>query len=381
VIKTASSDDENGEMVVTPWEVKGKVDYERLIREFGTQPLTEELLKKIAKYTDKLHLQLQRRLFFSHRDLDTVLELYEKGTKFVLYTGRGPSGPVHIGHLVPWIFTRHLQEKFDTRLYFQMTDDEKFLVDDDANLQQTRKYAYENALDLIALGFKPENTFIIYDVQDIDLLYDIALEVAKRITYSTAKATFGFQDSTNIGWIFWPALQAAPCFIHKKLTGENVPALIPAAIDQDPYWRVTRDIAQKLGYYKPAQIHCRFLPGLGPGGKMSASEPDTSIFTMDPPELVKRKIWNAFTGGKPTAAEQRKTGANPAVCSVFQYYVYLFEEDDSKLMERERKCSSGEILCGECKTNLVERLNKFLEEHRKKREKAKDVIEKYHIKW
>ena len=380
MIKTASSDDENGEMVVTPWEVKGKVDYERLIREFGTQPLTEELLKKIAKYTGELHLQLQRRLFFSHRDLDTVLELYKEGTKFVLYTGRGPSGPVHIGHLVPWIFTRHLQEKFGTRLYFQMTDDEKFLVDDDVNLPETRKFAYENALDLIALGFKSEDTFIIYDVQDIDLLYDIALEVAKRVTYSTAKATFGFQDSTNIGWIFWPALQAAPCFIHKKLTGENVPALIPAAIDQDPYWRVTRDIAQKLGYYKPAQIHCRFLPGLGPGGKMSASEPETSIFTMDQPELVKRKIWNAFTGGKPTATEQRKTGANPDVCSVFQYYVYLFEEDDAKLMERERRCRSGEMLCGECKTNLVERLNKFLEEHRRKREKAKDKIEKYHIK-
>jgi tryptophanyl-tRNA synthetase len=28
----------------------------------------------------------------------------------------------------------------------------------------------------------------------------------------------------------------------------------------------------------------------------------------------------------------------------------------------------------------VERLNKFLEEHQKKREKAKDVIEEYHIK-
>jgi tryptophanyl-tRNA synthetase len=49
-------------------------------------------------------------------------------------------------------------------------------------------------------------------------------------------------------------------------------------------------------------------------------------------------------------------------------------------MERERRCRSGEMLCGECKTNLVERLNKFLEEHRRKREKAKDEIEKYHIK-
>jgi tryptophanyl-tRNA synthetase len=382
VLHTSSPIDEedNDEMVVTPWEVKGKVDYERLIREFGTQPLTAQLLEKVEKRSGKLHLQLERKIFFSHRDLDTVLDLYDKGIKFVLYTGRGPSGPVHIGHLVPWIFTLHIQQKFNTRLYFQLTDDEKYLIDDDATAKQTSHYAYENALDLIALGFKPENTFIIYDTKDIDLFYDVILDVAKRITYSTARSTFGFQDSTNIGWIFWPAIQAAPCFIHKKLTGENVPALIPAAIDQDPYWRVTRDIAQKLGYYKPAQIHCRFLPGLGAGGKMSASLPETSIFTMDSPDTVKKKIWNAFTGGKGTAAEQRKTGGNPTICSIFQYYYYLFEEDDSKLADRERKCRVGEILCGECKTDLADRLSKFLECHRKRRQKAKDTIEQYHIK-
>lgn len=379
VLATSSNAEENG-MVVTPWEVRGKVDYERLIVEFGTQPLTKELLRRIVKHTNQMHMQLQRRLFFSHRDLDTVLDLYEDGKKFFLYTGRGPSGPVHIGHLVPWIFTLHLQEKFGTRLYFQLTDDEKFLIENKASLKQTRSFAYDNALDLIALGFKPQNTFIIYDVEDIDLLYDVTLEVAKRITYSTAKAAFGFQDSTNIGWVFWPAIQAAPCFLHAKLTGENVPALIPAAIDQDPYWRVTRDVAQKIGCCKPAQIHCRFLPGLGVGGKMSASEPETSIFTMDPPALVKKKIWNAYTGGKATAAEQRKTGADPSICSIFQYYYYLFEENDDKLVERERRCKSGENLCGECKIDLVEKLNKFLEEHRERREKAKDVIDEYHIK-
>ena len=372
--------EERNEMVVTPWEVRGKVDYERLIREFGTQPLTMELIQKLAKYTGGLHLQLRRGLFFSHRDLDVVLDLYEKGIKFVLYTGRGPSGPVHLGHLVPWIFTKHLQDHFKTRLYFQMTDDEKFLVKDELELKEAINFAYENALDLIALGFRPENTFIIYDVQDIDLLYDLALEVAKRITYSTARATFGFQESTNIGWVFWPAIQAAPCFIHAKLTGENVPALIPAAIDQDPYWRITRDVAPKLGYHKPAQIHCRLLPGLGVGGKMSASEPETCIFTVDPPEVVERKVWNAFTGGKPTVAEQRKMGGDPSICTVFQYFLFMFEEDDGKLAERERRCKAGEILCGECKTELAERINNFLEDHRRKREKARNVIDKFHIK-
>ena len=374
------TDEEKNEMVVTPWEVRGKVDYERLIREFGTQPLTEELLKRLSKYTGGVHLQLRRGLFFSHRDLDTVLDMYDMNQKFVLYTGRGPSGPVHIGHLIPWIFTKYLQDKFKTRLYFQMTDDEKFVVDDEANLAETTALAYENALDLIALGFEPKNTFIIYDVQDIDLLYDIALEVAKHITYSTARATFGFQESTNLGWIFYPAVQAVPCFIHRKLTGENVPALIPAAIDQDPYWRITRDIAPKLGYFKPAQIHNRFLPGLGVGGKMSASEPETAIFTVDPPDVVKRKVWNAFTGGKGTKAEQKKEGANPDVCSIYQYFLFLFEEDDKKLADRERMCRGGEVMCGECKKDLTERINKFLTEFQKRREKAKNIIEQFHIR-
>ncbi|MBX5326763.1 MAG: tryptophan--tRNA ligase [Candidatus Bathyarchaeia archaeon] len=368
------------EMIVTPWEVRGKIDYEKLIREFGTQPLTDELMERMKKDFGDLHLQLRRRLFFSHRDFDLILDRFEKGQGFVLYTGRGPSGPVHIGHLVPWIFTKYLQEKFHTNLYFQMTDDEKFVIEDEMALDETTRWGYENALDLIALGFKPENTNIIFDVKDIGHLYDLALKVAKKVTYSTAKAVFGFQDSTNIGWIFWPAIQAVPCFIHAKLTGENVPVLIPAAIDQDPYWRITRDVAQKLGYHKPAQIHCRFVPGLGKGGKMSASEPETCIFTTDTPEQVKRKIWNAFTGGKPTVKEQRKTGGDPYICTVFQYFLYLFEEDDEKIAQLDEDCRTGGVVCGDCKALLTERVNRFLKDHQKKREDARKDVQKFYLK-
>ncbi|MEM2983216.1 MAG: tryptophan--tRNA ligase, partial [Candidatus Bathyarchaeia archaeon] len=116
------------EMVVTPWEVAGEIDYSKLIEQFGTQPLTDDLLEELREHTGELHMQLRRRIFFSHRDLDWLLEKYRMGEKFVLYTGRGPSGNVHLGHVIPWIFTKHLQEKFDAKLYFQLTDDEKFLV-------------------------------------------------------------------------------------------------------------------------------------------------------------------------------------------------------------------------------------------------------------
>lgn len=366
----------NEEMVVTPWEVSGKIDYDKLIKEFGTQPLTPEILELIQRLAGDLHLQLRRRIFFSHRDLDWILRRFEAGEKFVLYTGRGPSGPVHIGHLAPWMFTKYLQDKFDSKLYFQITDDERFLYHDDFAFADTQKWAYENALDLIALGFDPKKTRMIMDTRNIGALYNLALSIAKHVTFSTAKAVFGFQESTNIGLIFYPAVQAAPAFLESSLVGHNVPCLIPAAIDQDPYWRVTRDVAPKLGYYKPAQIHCRFVPGLGRGGKMSASMPETAIFTVDQPELAEKKILSAFTGGRATVEEQRRLGANPDVCSVFAYDYFLFM-DDREIENLRLDCLAGNILCGECKQVLAERVKKFLVKHQEKREKAKDHFEEY----
>src|SRR3990170_4274749 len=115
------------EMIVTPWEVKGEIDYDKLIKDFGIKAIDEVLLKRIKKHTGELHYLLRRKIFFAHRDMNWILDQYEKGNKFFLYTGRGPSGKTHLGHLIPWIFTKWLQDKFGVKLYFQITDDEKFL--------------------------------------------------------------------------------------------------------------------------------------------------------------------------------------------------------------------------------------------------------------
>ena len=371
-----SEDDE--EMVVTPWEVRGKIDYDRLIREFGTQRIDDNLKQRIYRLTGDENIYLRRDLFFSHRDLIWLLDEYEKGNKFIIYTGRGPSGPVHIGHLVPWMFTKWMQEKFETRLYFQLTNDEKFFFDD-ISYEDVHRFTYENTLDLLALGFEPENTFLIDDINNIDLLYPLGVQVAKKVTFSTAKAVFGFDNSMNIGGIWYPALQAVPAFLHSWLTGKKTPCVIPCAIDQDPHWRVTRDVAEKLGYYKPASIQCSFVPGLGEGGKMSASDPMSAIFTTDAPKLAKKKVMNAFTGGRTTAEEQRKLGANPDICSIFKYYKFIFMPDDNELAEIERKCRTGEILCGECKQILAPRVMEFLEKHQEAREAVKDRVDEFSV--
>ena len=374
------TDEPKKEMVVTPWEVSGDIDYDKLIDQFGVQRMTKEIEEKIAKHAGFKHLQLRRGVYLSHRDTDWWIKEYEKGNKVGLYTGRGPSGHVHLGHLLPWFFCKYLQDAFDADLYFQMTDDEKFLQRDDLTLEETIALTYENALDVIACGLRPEKTHIFSDTEHIGHLYKIALNVSKKVTYNTAKAIFGFNDSNNIGIVWYPAMQAMTCFLESEREGKNTPCLIPAAIDQDPYWRMTRDIAEKLGYYKPAQIHAKFLPGLAEGGKMSSSQPDSAIFTTDPPKKAGKKVMKAFTGGRDTVEEQRELGGRPEICNVYAYYYFMFEENDAALVEREMKCKKGEILCGECKKTLAKRVEVFLTDFQKKREEAREVLDQYLLK-
>jgi len=246
------------------------------------------------------------------------------------------------------------------------------------SLEETKNYAYENMLDIIALGFDPKKTFIFLDTEYSKTLYNIAIQVAKKTTFSTVKAVFGFTNETNTGMIFFPAMQTAPCFLPTVLKGKEIPTLIPAAIDQDPYWRgIAREVARKLNYPKPAQIHCMFLPGLAEGGKMSASQPDSAIFTTDSPETVTRKVSRAFTGGAPSVEEQKKNGGNPDICPIHKYYYYLFEEDDKAVEELYYNCKKGKLMCKDCKAELAVRINKFLAKHQKEREKAKKKIKDF----
>ncbi len=368
---------------VTPWEVSGKletIDYDRLIKEFGTQKLTEDLIKRLEKHTGPRHMLLRRGLFFSHRDMDWLLNEYEKGNRFYLYTGRGPSGHTHLGHLVPWIFTKWLQDKFGVELWFQMTDDEKFLFKEKLTVEQANKFAYENALDVIALGFDPKKTFIFSDIDYAKTLYREAIKVAKKLTFSTAKAVFGFTHESNVGQIFFTSMQSVPAFLPSLKKKKNIPCLIPYAIDQDPHFRVCRDIMPRLGFHKPAAIHNTFLPGLGRGGKMSASDPMSAIFTTDTPEAVRKKVMNAFTGGQGNAAEQRKLGGNPDICPLYQYEYTMFEPDDRKVQKICDDCRSGKLLCGEHKKSLAEKIVKFLKNHQKARERAKKHLEKFILK-
>lgn len=105
------------EQIITPFDVSGGVDehgkaiaidYNKLIDKFGSQRIDKALLERLERVTGKkAHRLLRRGMVFSHRDLTVILDKYEKGVPFFLYTGRGPSSTsMHVGHTIPFEFTK-----------------------------------------------------------------------------------------------------------------------------------------------------------------------------------------------------------------------------------------------------------------------------------
>ncbi|XP_012346169.1 tryptophan--tRNA ligase, cytoplasmic [Apis florea] len=377
--------------IVTPWDVVTKnetgIDYDKLIKKFGSSKIDEELLARFEKITGhKPHHFLRRGIFFSHRDMNTILNLYEQGKPFYLYTGRGPSSDsMHLGHLIPFMFCKWLQDVFHVPLVIQLTDDEKAIWKN-IKIEDAIKLSYNNAKDIIALGFKPENTFIFSNLEHIGnnpAFYQNMIRIQRSITFNQVKGIFGFGDSDPIGKISFPPTQAAPAisgtfpFIFKDA---KVNCLIPCAIDQDPYFRMTRDIAPKIGYPKPALLHSIFFPALqGSKTKMSASNNNTAIFLTDTAKQIKNKVnKHAFSGGQATVEEHRQLGGNCNIDIAYQW-LRFFLDDDEKLEQLRKDYTSGEILTGELKKELINILQPLIAAHQEARSKLTDEIVKQYM--
>ncbi len=365
---------------VNPYKVEGVVDYDKFAQNAGLKIIDDDLKKRLEKYAGELHPMIRRDIFYAQRDMTWLLDKYEKGEKFYIYTGRAPTGPMSVGHLLPFEIAKWMQERFHCEVYIQIPDEEKFLAKDGYDIDKLHGIMMDNILDIIALGFKPNLTKIFLDTEYASVMYKNAVKIAKHITFSTIKDAFGFGMDSNIGKIFYTSMQSVPAMLKSAEENKNVPCLVPLAIDQDVHLRIARDVLPKLGYYKPSLIECKFLPGLGGESKMSSSEEVTSIYLGDNEEQVKKKIGKAFTGQQATAELQRKHGGDPTKCVVCQYYKYIFEPNDKKLEEIFAAERSGTLLAGEHKAHLADTINAFLHKHAQRKERAKEKIDKFILK-
>eukprot|EP00758_Cryptobia_borreli_P006887 Tbor_TRINITY_DN5217_c0_g1::TRINITY_DN5217_c0_g1_i2::g.16199::m.16199/K01867/WARS, trpS; tryptophanyl-tRNA synthetase len=340
---------------VTPWSVTAKgpkgIDYSRVVHQFQSEIVDENVKKKfetiLTKLREKhanssnnehshLHHFLRRGIVFSHRGLGDIISDVEMGRRFYLYTGRGPSATsMHIGHVIPFMLTKYLQDalaygtspytavqtessppSYHVPLVVQLTDDEKFLFRG-IPLDKLNEMTMSNIKDILAFGFCKEKTFVFRNTEYAGRMYKTTLEIQRHLTANAVKNTLGLLDSDNVGKYSFPAMQAAPSYVSAfpnvlPMKSNKMKCLIPCAIDQDPFFVLTRGISDRLKRPKPCLLHTTFLPSLkGATHKMSSSaEHNGVILLSDTDEMVHRKLKSAFSGGRGTLKELQEEGAD-----------------------------------------------------------------------
>lgn len=369
----------NEKSVLTPWEIKGSINYEELMTKFGIKEL---------KHLPELfyeNILFRKKTIFAHRDYAQIVECIQNKKPFVMMTGCMPTGKFHIGHML-LALQMIFYQKLGAKIYIAVADVEAYNARGQS-FEESKKIAIEEYItNYIALGLKPENCEIYFqskrsnDANKANAYYKLQNLLAKHATFNEFKAVYG---EITPGKMLCALLQASD-MLHPQLPEFEgpIPTIIPVGIDQDPHLRLARDLCKRVKALKFKQIsstYHKFMPGLK-GGKMSASDPASYIALTDTPKQAAKKINKyALSGGQATIEEHRKLGGNPDIDMSYQYLNYFFEEDDKKLKQIYDNYKSGELLSGELKAILIEKINAFLEKHQKKREDAKKIINQFII--
>jgi tryptophanyl-tRNA synthetase len=363
---------------VTPWEVAKKIDYGRLIKEFGLAPFSE-----LPKKFNDFHL-FRRGIIFAQRDFDRIITSVKEKKPFAMMTGLMPSGKMHFGHKMvadQVIFYQSLGAK----VYLNVADIEAY-NSRNPNMKELRETAVnEYLINYVALGLDLKKCDLYFqserskDNKKSNAYYRLAGMLARHGTFNEFKGVYG---EITPGKMTSALLQASD-MLHPQLPefeGGPLPVIVPVGADQDPHIRLARGLARRIKEYKFMPISSTsniFMPGLK-GGKMSSSDPTSYIALTDSPAEAAKKIKKyAFSGGKATLEEHRKKGGDPHIDVSYQMLRYGLEPNDKNLRKLHDDYMAGKLLSGELKSILSEKMTLFLLEHQKKRDKAKSKVEKF----
>lgn len=288
-----------------------------LTNNFGLQNINENIKQKINFLPNNLI-----NIIEFHRDLDT----FDINKEYYLYTGRGPSvDSFHIGHLPALLLTLELQKYIKEKIYFMISDDEKIFRDNiDRNIME--KNVISTIEQLNKIGFTHDNTIFHINSNGINKEhYNILIQLLSMVNVNQLNHIFG--EKGNIGEYFYPLYQILPCFLNK-----NKQCIIIAGKDQDPFFRLARDLAGRLGYKKPIIIYTKSIPGLDGSEKMSTSVISSlPIFLNDTPKIINDKIFKIKQVGAGTLDELFNYGANLSI-DIPYILISIFDNSDNIIL-------------------------------------------------
>lgn len=298
--------------------------------------------------------------------------------KKTILTGLRPTGNLHLGHLFG-AGQNYIKLQDDYNFYLEIADVQA-LTDNFNNPEKVRKNVTEITIDLLSIGLDPEkvNFFIqskIPEIAELTVFYSNLVTVARlernptvKTEIAQKKELFGNDgESITYGFLGYPVSQAADI---TAFDGE----VVPVGEDQLPLLEQCREIVRKFNSIygetlkEPKAIlsETKRVKGLDGNEKMGKSL-GNAIFLNDNDETIKKKVMSAITD---PAKIKKDDKANPDICMVYYYHKLVNKKENNEKIGTE--CKKGARGCVQCKKELIEAMNEFLNPIRQKRKYYED---------
>ena len=289
-----------------------------------------------------------------------------------ILTGIRPTGNLHLGHyfgaVKNWTL---LQDKYET---FIEIADVQALTDNFDNPDKVKENVLELVIDLLACGIDPKKSKIflqssISEIAELTVFYSNLVTMARlyrnptvKTEISQKKTIFGNDgESVTYGFVGYPISQAADI---TALQGD----LIPVGEDQEPLIEQCREIVRKFNRIygdtlKEPAIYLSNNPrikGLDGNAKMGKSL-GNAIYLCDDDETIKKKVMSAVTDPDKI---KKDDPANPDICMVYYYHKIINDKNIDTICS---ECKKGQRGCVQCKKELINNINEFLNKYREKR--------------
>lgn len=232
--------------MLDPWSYSETTEYSKLMKEFGIKPFDRNLLPD----SSDLPRLFEQGIVFGQRGFEYVSQRIRRGDPFAIMSGLMPSGRMHLGHKMVIDQIKYLQGH-GARVFVGIADLESYATRN-MPLDKAEEIAINSYVrNYLALGIGKPGLEIYFQSKRKEVK-DLALLLGKKVNLSTMRAIYGFNDSTNIGHVNSPLVQAGD-ILHPQLKLGPIPVVVPVGVDQDPHMRLCRDLASSFRIYNATE--------------------------------------------------------------------------------------------------------------------------------
>ena len=287
-----------------------------------------------------------------------------------IFSGMRPTGRLHIGNylgaLANWV---DLQEEYDC-IYCAVDVHALTTLTSPADVKKIRPNIREMVLDWLAAGLDPERStiFVQSKVPEVLTLHTL-LSMVTPMGWLMRVPTFKekvrqmseTEESVNYGLVGYPVLQTADIILYKANA-------VPVGEDQLPHLELAREIVRRFNnmfgptFPEPQAklTEAPMIRGLDGQQKMSKSLDNHIDIASTPEETIKR-VRTAFTDPQRT---KRDIPGRPDVCNVYALHRTFNPGEVNTIYE---ECTTATRGCVDCKLQLAEGINRYLEPLRDRR--------------